>query len=346
MIPPGWLEPLDDRISRDLPNYVKEWPENVRAVYRGLEDGVTYAFPLDANAQLTYYRKDILEQEGINVPHDISTWDRLLETTKALKAANPNYLTGFCAKRPHWALDWMTSHMNANGGVYYNEDFTPGLDTDEARTALASALEYFDYSPPEVLNWEDGDLAEAIKAGSVVLAPNTWGGAAVTDPQFNPYADVMGIEGVPLGPGKKTHYIEKAGYGGRMGGAGYLIPKVISKEVKDEAWKFCAFLGTDCMNAYPDEVTDAYLSGGAQPGRFACMNDQNWWKPYPLLEGLSKALPNSVYKVWQIPEYSELSAALAVEAHEVFLKRKTIDQGIEDMNKIVFDIFKRAGRYD
>jgi len=347
MIEAGWLSPLDDYIDRDIPNYTSEFPENVRAVYRGT-DGLTYAFPFDSNCMLTYYRKDIFEEVGIKVPDDISTWDKALEASKTLFESG--YMSGFCAKRPVWSSDWWLTHINAHGAHVYNKDFTPGLmlddntPTDEAQAAMDMSLAFFEYATPEVVNWEDGDLAEAEKAGRVVFAPCTWGGAAVTDPEFNPYADVFGIARVPIGPGKVTHHIEKAGYGGRMGGAGYLIPKVAKHQ--DESWNFINYLPSKCMEAYPDEKTDAYLAGGAQPGRINCMGDNNWWKTYPLLEGLSKNLPDSVYKVWQIPEFNELAALIGSEAHELYAKRKTVVQALKAMNDGIYEIFKRAGRYD
>lgn len=345
MIEANWLRPLDDLIySTDPEVGVPNYPDAFDAtkLYMGMRDGKTYAMPFDFNCQMTYYREDVFNEVGIKVPEDIETWDACLETAKKLHEYNPDYKVGFTMKPPWWTVTWFTEHLFSQGGIIYDEDFMPQLTSPEAKAAMEFALEFYKYAPPEVLNWEDAEIAEAMKAGVVVFSPCTWGGAAVTSPAFNPFADVTKLARVPKGPGGKNWQIEVAGYGGEMGGAGYAIP-VVSKR-PDLSWKFIRFVVD--LKPYPDEKTLKYLEGGAQPTKRDVLGDSGWQAQFPLLKGLSDNGPYAQFKWMQVPEFPEIAEEMGKEIGDVFTGVKSIDDGLKAMNDSTYKIFQRSGRYD
>ena len=67
------LNDLIDDIGRD------KFSEN--ALNEGTVDGNNYSIPLYSHAMVMWVRKDLLEQNGLEVP---KTWDELYETAKQL----------------------------------------------------------------------------------------------------------------------------------------------------------------------------------------------------------------------------------------------------------------------
>ena len=64
-----------------------------------------YALPYDAPPMVIWYRQDVLEAAGVEVP---TTWDEFEEAARAVKAVNPDaYLTSFFTNEPQLApMSW------------------------------------------------------------------------------------------------------------------------------------------------------------------------------------------------------------------------------------------------
>jgi len=67
----------------------------------------TYAMPYDAPPLVIWYRQDVLEAAGVDVP---KTWDEFEDAARAVKAVNPDaYLTSFFTNEPQLApLSWQS----------------------------------------------------------------------------------------------------------------------------------------------------------------------------------------------------------------------------------------------
>lgn len=65
----------------------------------------TYAMPYDAPPLVMWYRQDVLDAAGVDVP---TTWDEFEDAARAVKAVNPDaYLTSFFTNEPQLApLSW------------------------------------------------------------------------------------------------------------------------------------------------------------------------------------------------------------------------------------------------
>lgn len=94
------LAPVDDLVSDDI---LGEYDEQVRSLVSFGD--AAYALPYDAPPMVIWYRQDVLEAAGVEVP---TTWDEFEDAARAVKAVNPDaYLTSFFTNEPQLApMSW------------------------------------------------------------------------------------------------------------------------------------------------------------------------------------------------------------------------------------------------
>lgn len=96
----GHLQPVDDLIA---PEVLSAYDKQVRGLVTFGD--ASYALPYDAPPLVIWYRQDVLEAAGVEVP---TTWEEFEEAARAVKAVNPDaYLTSFFTNEPQLApLSW------------------------------------------------------------------------------------------------------------------------------------------------------------------------------------------------------------------------------------------------
>jgi len=94
------LTPIDSLVPTDVRD---KYDDKVRSLVTFGD--AAYALPYDAPPMIIWYRQDVLEAAGVEVP---TTWDEFEEAARAVKAANPNaYLTSFFTNEPQLApMSW------------------------------------------------------------------------------------------------------------------------------------------------------------------------------------------------------------------------------------------------
>ncbi|MGV2983338.1 ABC transporter substrate-binding protein [Microbacterium sp. AGC85] len=94
------VQPVDGLVPQDV---LGEYDEQVRNLVSFAD--AAYAVPYDAPPLVIWYRQDVLEAAGVDVP---TTWDEFEDAARAVKASNPDaYLTSFFTNEPQLApLSW------------------------------------------------------------------------------------------------------------------------------------------------------------------------------------------------------------------------------------------------
>lgn len=130
-------------------------------------DGATYAVPYYAGSKYIFYRKDLLEEAGLEVP---TTLDEFVQTAVALKEANPKpaNFSGFWFPGQDWrngaAFVW------AAGGDLATEDggeWTPALSSPESVAGLEMAQELFEKASGAPKDGNEADPWTPFCAGEV-----------------------------------------------------------------------------------------------------------------------------------------------------------------------------------
>ena len=190
-----WMMPLD---GLDLSDY----PHNTLEI--GFRDNKAYFVPLVVEWQVLYYRKDLLEAAGINVP---VTLDELEEAAGIL---NSDGITGFASRgggSP--AVSQLSSYIYNFGGRFI-ENGIAVFNSPEAVDAIRFYGRVLGmYGPNDVSTMSWGEIMPIFQAGNLAM----WTDASVfygqlIDPEVSSVPEVnVGVARLPKGPVSDEPYI-------------------------------------------------------------------------------------------------------------------------------------------
>ena len=159
------IRPLDDLIAE----YGQDIPKNQLITI----DGKVMAVAFMANAQTLAYRKDVLEEIGVEVP---STYEEVLDAAEKIRAEgiSENPVGG------PYAAGWNLAEEFVN--MYYGFDgefFTPGsaevsINNEQGVAALDMMKSLTEYMNPDYLTHDSNATSAEMEAGNVMLM-NMWG---------------------------------------------------------------------------------------------------------------------------------------------------------------------------
>lgn len=272
----GYLADLTKNVSADAGWDWKDYQEG--PVKATTVDGKVVGVPIITEREVLYYRKDLLQAAGLQVP---KTMDELEAAAKAIKASSPG-TAGFVARTgKSAAVTQFSSFLYSFGGDFVDSSGKASVNTDAAKKAYA----YYgglirNYGPANVstdMSWPEA------------MAIFTQGGAAfyteadslyknATDPAKSKVADKVGFAALPAGPaGSKPYNIPSWALGvnqnsSNQENAWKFIQWATSKERTLEAQKAgvpgpraSVWSNPDGTSTYPKDLADA-ISASAKNG--------------------------------------------------------------------------------
>lgn len=213
----GWaVELVDAGLLADLSDFVANDPElkidDVAPYFREFNqkiDGKTYLITIDGDFQMVYYRKDVLDELGLEPP---KTWDEYLEVAAAAHGKDMNgdgeADFGSCmfkkrnAQSFYAIMSIAAPYVQTQGtgqGIFFDtEDMTPMVDNEAWATALEIYMETGKYGPPEEMNHDIGDTRALVTSGRCALVID-WGdiGPLSIDPETSQVNDLLGAVILP-----------------------------------------------------------------------------------------------------------------------------------------------------
>lgn len=141
----GWLVTLDD-LGEDY-----DYADMIPTVKDGLShEGKLYAVPFYAESSFTFYRKDLFEQAGIEMP-ERPTYTQIAEFAEKLTDKSKEQY-GFCQRgKPGWGenMAFVGPMVNAFGGRWFDMDWQPQLTSEPWKTAVTYYVDNMNkYGPP------------------------------------------------------------------------------------------------------------------------------------------------------------------------------------------------------
>ncbi|MEO1017585.1 MAG: sugar ABC transporter substrate-binding protein [Pseudomonadota bacterium] len=141
----GWLEPIDG-----LPDDY-DVDDVLAPVRDGLShDGTLYALPFYAESSMLFYRSDLFEEAGIEVPEQ-PTWPEVRGWAEQLHDPD-NELYGICLRgKPGWGenMALVTTMVNTFGGQWFNTDWEPQINSEPFNEAVTFYVDLLgNYGPP------------------------------------------------------------------------------------------------------------------------------------------------------------------------------------------------------
>ena len=221
-------------------------------------NGEFIGIPINGNVQVLYYRRDLYEEKGLEIP---KTWDDLIANASVFH--DPPNMYGMIQRMERSSITYnFGPYMFSYGGSVYKDpaggDFTIVFNSPEVKAAVEKYLEVRDkVGHPNSHAIGQGEMIQYLRTGKaahaiVVIA--AWGG--MDDPDKSAVVGKIGAALNPAGP---------KGSGSSLGHWEAHIPKNIPDENAHEAFDFLKWLVTK-------ENQIKYIENGAVPVRCDLIN--------------------------------------------------------------------------
>ncbi len=269
-VPPGYLEDLTDRVKNDSSldwNDIAPFFRDFSATFKGK----VYTIPLDGDFQMVYYRKDLLQKDGLKPPE---TWQDYIDIAKHFQGKDLNgdgkadYGSCLAMKRSaqsYWAwlsvaAAYLQSQGTKQGAFFDTSTMQPLTNNPAAAAALDVYKQLSKIGPPTQLNDDVGNSRGLFITGRCALSLD-WGdiGTLAIDKTQSKVEDKVGAV---ILPGSKqvldratgqladcsatlcpnavngVNHAPFAAFGGWSGA----INKASSAKVKDAAFAFLSYM--------------------------------------------------------------------------------------------------------
>lgn len=141
------------------------------ALAEGEKDGVCYSLPLYSHAQVMWYRKDLLEAAGLDVP---KTWAEFTETAKALTKDDVYGCSFPCGSNDLMGTRFLNFYVRSGGGSLLTDDLQADLTSDLAIEGIKYWLDiYENCSPKDSVNYAVLDQATLFYQGKTAFDFNS-----------------------------------------------------------------------------------------------------------------------------------------------------------------------------
>ncbi|MFT3975163.1 MAG: extracellular solute-binding protein [Amaricoccus sp.] len=311
---------LNGGLIRPLDEYVAKWGQQLTPNQLVKVDGKVMGIAFMINDQHVVYRKDLLEQAGVQPP---KTYEDILAAAQALRDKGIMQDPLAANFKPGW--DLAEEFVNMYQG-YGGEFFEPGtaklaIDNKEGAQALATLKAMSGFMSRDFVTYDTNSVKPIWEAGKVAIA-TVWGS------RVGAFVDA---EGAAPGVSENSVVTEAPTVGGGTVPAsslwwdGFAIAGNISDEDAEASFRAMMHgIRPEVAKAHPD-VT-AWLIAGAEPtpalaGVFATAKAGA--RPYPMLPYmgiLHTALGNELAEYMQGQEDAKKALADVTQAYNTAAK--------------------------
>jgi multiple sugar transport system substrate-binding protein len=312
----GWITPLP-RSRFPLETFLRPVVETATF------DGRLYAVPYVTNAGLLYYRKDILDEEGVEPP---TTWAELAHQARTIA---PKYgLKGYAGQfLPYEGLTAnVTEAVLSAGGTYLCDEgskVTVGPTVRKGLAFLARGVRE-GWIPREALDYKEEESRQAFEDGGLLFLrnwPYVYALASAEDSRVRGEFGAVRLPG-PDGPGTSV-----------LGGSN---------------------LAVSSRSAHPKSAADliSYLTsepvqrrvlteGALPPVRADLYADRHLIGDHPYLPTLEKSILSAKPRP-KSPRYDQVSLVVQAVAHDVMAQRETPSEGVARLRRELKAVARRG----
>ena len=161
--------------------------------------GLIYAFPAVGNAQMFFYRKDILDQYGM--PNGPRTWDDVYNVGKKVTDSGGGTMFGYVLRGQQGnpvVADFMPILWSFGANLFTADFKKVTLDTSQALAAVTFLTQLVSISPPGAASFSADQLATFELQGNAAMMIN-WPAFAATfeDPSSSKVVGKIGYAPIP-----------------------------------------------------------------------------------------------------------------------------------------------------
>jgi len=286
---------------------------------------VVYAFPLDGDNHMVYYRKDILtdpniqsgfkEEYGYELPVPPKTWDQYYDIASFLNDKDwdgdgePNYGVAEAQVRKQQSTWTYISHATAyakhpdDPGFFFDtETMEPRINNPGFVQALEDYIKSTSLGPPGMLNYSLGEVRSDFLSGKTVFAID-WAdtGTQSKDPSQSVVKGLVGFTPV-LGANKvfnaKTdQWEEKLNFASYLAFSGWILSVSSGTKYPEAAFDLATFL----TNKENSLIAVTSEGSGINPSRISHFENIDAWVKAGFDEESAKEYLGAIRESYQDP---------------------------------------------
>jgi polyol transport system substrate-binding protein len=309
-------------------------------------DGELYAAPFYGESSMVMYRKDLMQEAGLEMPA-APTWDDI-KTAAAAMTDKDNGVYGICLRgKAGWGenMAFLTAMSNSFGARWFDEDWNAQFDTPEWATTLNTYMDLMaNYGPPGAATNgfnENLSLFQQGKCGMWIDA--TVAASFVTNPKDSTVADKVGFAlAADAGLGKRGNWLWA-----------WSLAVPAGSDATDEAKKFVAWATS---KEYTALVAANEGWANVPPGTRTSLYENPEYAKVPFAEmtlnSINAADPNNPtvkpvpytgVQFVAIPEFAGIATQVGQEFSAALAGQQTVEQALANAQALTTDEMEAAG---
>lgn len=258
------------------------------------------AFPWFTNASALFYRKDVLDQLGVEPPTTYQGW---MDLQSKVQGKNDIQYTGVFQAALSEALvcNWVEYIAN-NGGEVLDASGKPVVNSENNIEATQLMLDMVkNYAPEGVTTYTEPESEQVFLDGKALFIRDWSGFWSQANKEGSKVKDKVGVTALPVGPkGTEGH--------STLGGLNLVINKYIDDEHKEAAVDFIKYLSSESVQKKMNLIA-------AQPPVLKTVyQDPEVLKANPFYADFYNIIMNGKARPMS-PQYSRVSDSIQTNIH-------------------------------
>ncbi len=332
----GWLHELDSYVKEDSAfDQDDVLPPMTKALTA--EDGKLYGEPFYGESSFLMYRKDILEKEGLTMPEK-PTWKEVADIAAKVDGAESG-MKGICLRGlPGWGevMAPLTTVVNTFGGTWFEEDWTPRLNSKEFKEATQFYVDLVrEHGEAGAAQAGYAECLNNMTQGKTAMWYDATAGAGSLEADGSPVKGKIGYVPAPVDKTDSSGWLYTWAWG---------VQK--ASDNAEDAWKFISWAsGKEYEKLLGEKVGWSNVPGGKrastydipeyreQAGAFADVTRDAIASAKPENPGVQPRPAPGIQFVG-IPEFTDLGTKVSQEISSAIAGRQSVESALDKSQKL------------
>ncbi len=316
----GWLEPLDSYFDKSTQDQYLSG-----TIAGATYDGKLVAFPWFTNASAMFYRKDVIDQLGAEVPKTYDGWMQLAEKAKGVNGIE--YTADFQAAQSEALVCNWVEYLWNNGGDVLDAGGKPIVNSEnnvEATNIMKTLVDK--YAPNGVTTYTETESEQVFLDGKALFIRDWSGFWNTANKEGSKVAGKVEATTLPIGPkGTEGHSC--------LGGLDLVINKNIDAEHKAAAAEFLKYMSSH------DTQKQMTLIAAQPPVLKAIYQDEDILKTIPFYKDFYNVIQGGKSRPMS-PKYAKTSDAIQRNIHQALTGELDVKQALDKLQSELEELSK------
>lgn len=316
----GWLMDLSDALDSSITDTMLEG-----TVAGATYDGKLVAAPWFTNSSVLFYRQDVLDELGAEVPTTYEGWMELAD--KAVGVNGVEYGADFqAAQSEALVCNWVEYIWN-NGGEILDKDGAPVINTANNVEATNIMKTFVDkYAPSGVTTYTETESEQVFKEGKCLFIRDWSGFWSSGQDEGSKVTGLIGATTLPIGPnGEEPHSC--------LGGLDLVVNSAISDTQKEAAVEFIKYMVS------ADTQKEMTLISSQPPVIKSVYTDAEILEEIPFYENFYGVIQGGKSRP-QSPQYAKVSDAIQRNIHQALTGEMDVQEALDKLQTEVEELSK------